>query len=411
MKKTIVFILGLALVSGACGHKELPACGDTTTNVFSNVQVCFNPDLYGGYNKPDADSIIRLVNGRIVLKKIELPDYKRNIDLTAKITLASNGDRWDKSGSCFVLPKESVINLVNIAKGERKFPEVDSTRFEHLAGIVPGTDYKPTLELMRFMTPFGVGFYSSESDSLSSKRKPVYIDQWAKNVQWEQNITDLYSQLQGEAYVGVFIDTWSPEGYTVSLTLEAKETPVTCEALPRQHVEPLLNTVYYVGQGYPDIFARKNVSVDFDLPENARNVRLKYIVTGHGGHSGGDEFVQKENIIRIDSTEVLHFTPWRTDCASFRRFNPATGVWLQKRLASYIGRGGYKEKEVEEPVASSDFSRSNWCPGSDVTPECVSLPRLEAGSHTVTFSIPEAQAINGNELNHWLVSSYLVWEE
>lgn len=411
MKKTIVSLLGLALGLGACGHKELPACGDTTARVFSDVQVCFNPDVYAGYNEPGADSIIRLVNGRIVLKKVELPPYERNISLTAKLTLASNGDRWDKSGSCFVLPKESAVNLMNIAKGEQKFPEVDSTRLEQLVGIVPGTDYKPTLELMRFMTPFGVGFYSSDSDSLSSKRKPVYIDQWAKNVQWEQDITDLYPQLQGEAYVGVFIDTWSPEGYTVSLVLEAEETPVTCEALPQRHVEPLLNTVYYVGQGYPDIFARKDVSVDFDLPGNARNVRLKYIVTGHGGHSGGDEFVQKENIVSIDSTEVLHFTPWRTDCASFRRFNPATGVWLQKRLASYIGRGGYKEKEVEEPVASSDFSRSNWCPGSDVTPECVSLPDLSPGSHTITFSIPEAQAINGNELNHWLVSSYLVWEE
>ena len=85
-------------------------------------------------------------------------------------------------------------------------------------------------------------------------------------------------------------------------------------------------------------------------------------MTGHGGHSGGDEFVQKRNIISVDGKEVLNFIPWRDDCASFRRFNPATGVWLIKRLASYIGEKGYTEKEVEEPLASSDFSRSNWCP-------------------------------------------------
>lgn len=44
-----------------------------------------------------------------------------------------------------------------------------------MIGIVPGQDYVPTLELMRFMTPFGVGYYSSDNDSLSSKRRPVYI--------------------------------------------------------------------------------------------------------------------------------------------------------------------------------------------------------------------------------------------
>ena len=70
-----------------------------------------------------------------------------------------------------------------------------------------------------------------------------------------------------------------------------------------------------------------------------------------------------------------------------------------------------KTKEVEEPLASSDLSRSNWCPGSDVLPEVVELPGLQAGKHTFTVSIPEAQPVNKDELNHWLVSAYLVWEE
>ena len=121
--------------------------------------------------------------------------------------------------------------------------------------------------------------------------------------------------------------------------------------------------------------------------------------------------MQKRNIISVDGKEVLNFIPWRDDCASFRRFNPATGVWLIKRLAAYISEDGYKIKEVEEPLASSDLSRSNWCPGSDVLPEVVELPGLQAGKHTFTVSIPEAQPVNKDELNHWLVSAYLVWEE
>lgn len=411
-KKLYLLSLALLILCCSCGHKELPSAGNATIRVFDDTPVLFSPDLYpGSYNAPGADSVIRLVNGRIILKKITLPDYKRNVNVSAEITVKSNGDRWDKSGSCFVIPKGSAVNLLSIAQGKKQFPAADTARTETLVGIVPGEDYLPTIEIMRFMTPFGVGFYSEKNDSLSSKRKPVYIDEWADSVSWKQDITPLYPLLEQEAYVGIFIDTWTPEGYLAGLTLRFEESPVSCDALPQRHVEPLLNTVYYIGQGYPDIFARKDILVDFEIPHTARNVKLHYIATGHGGHSKGDEFTEKENILSIDDNEILRFTPWRKDCASFRRFNPATGVWLQKRLASYIGKKGYMEKVVEEPVASSDFSRSNWCPGSDVVPETISLDEITPGKHSLRFSIPDAQAIEGNMLNHWLVSAYLTWEE
>lgn len=392
-------------------HKEFAAKGNTTIKVFDKTNVHYDPAKLGGFNAADADGIIRLVNGRIILKKIQVPHYERNVKVYIKTTIASNGDRWDKTGSCFVLPRKSAINLMTIAEGKNKFPAVDSLKLEKLVGVVAGKDYLPTVELMRFMTPFGVGFYSSNNDTLSSKRRPVYIPKWEKCVQWQQDITDLYPLLEDEAYVGVFIDTWTEQGYLASMELQFKESPITCDRMQRRQVMPLLNTVYYIGQEYPDIFARKPITTDFVLPKGVRNVRLKYIVTGHGGHDGGDEFVQKENILSVDGKEVKRFIPWRDDCASFRRFNPATGVWLEKRVASYIGENGYTEKEVEEPVGSSDFSRSNWCPGTDVVPEEVELGDLKAGRHTFTVDIPKAQPINGNEMNHWLVSAYLVWDE
>lgn len=413
----LTFIAPLAVAaafvmpSRAADHQDLPAMGNTHIRVFDKTNVCFRPDSFPNYTPANADGVIRLVNGRIILKKITLPDYKRNVNVTLKVTVASNGDRWDKSGSCFVLPKESVINLMNIAEGKQAFPAIDSTRYENMIGIVPGKDYVPTIELMRFMTPFGVGYYSANDDSLSSKRRPVYIPKWEKCVTWMQDITDLYPALEKEAYVGIYIDTWTAEGYVASMELDVKESKITCDALPKRQVKPLLNTVYYIGQTYPDIFSRKDVVMDFDMPKAARNVRLKYIVTGHGGHSGGDEFVEKRNIVSVDGKEVLNFIPWRDDCASFRRFNPATGVWLIPRVAAYIGEKGYATKEIEEPLASSDLSRSNWCPGSDVVPEEAEVGDLPAGKHTFKVSIPEAQQVDGNKLNHWLVSAYLVWEE
>ena len=412
----LTFIAPLAVAAtfmmpaDAANHKELPALGNTHIQVFDKTPVCFRPDSFPNYTPANADGVIRLVNGRI-LKKITLPDYKRDVDVALKVTVASNGDRWDKSGSCFVLPKESVINLMNIAEGKRAFPAVDSAKYEKMIGIVPGKDYVPTLELMRFMTPFGVGYYSSDNDSLSSKRRPVYIPKWEKSVTWVQDITDLYPALEREAYVGIYIDTWTAEGYVASMELDVKESKITCDVMPERRVKPLMNTVYYIGQTYPDIFSRKDVVMDFDMSKAAKNVRLKYIVTGHGGHSGGDEFVEKRNIVSVDGKEVLNFIPWRDDCASFRRFNPATGVWLIPRVAAYIGDKGYTTKEIEEPLASSDLSRSNWCPGSDVMPEEAVIGDLSAGKHSFKVSIPEAQQVDGNKLNHWLVSAYLVWEE
>ena len=413
----LTFIVPLAVAAtfmmpaDAANHKELPALGNTHIQVFDKTPVCFRPDSFPNYTPANADGVIRLVNGRIILKKITLPDYKRDVDVTLKVTVASNGDRWDKSGSCFVLPKESVINLMNIAEGKRAFPAVDSAKYEKMIGIVPGKDYVPTLELMRFMTPFGVGYYSSDNDSLSSKRRPVYIPKWEKSATWVQDITDLYPALEREAYVGIYIDTWTAEGYVASMELDVKESKITCDVMSERRVKPLMNTVYYIGQTYPDIFSRKDVVMDFDMSKAAKNVRLKYIVTGHGGHSGGDEFVEKRNIVSVDGKEVLNFIPWRDDCASFRRFNPATGVWLIPRVAAYIGDKGYTTKEIEEPLASSDLSRSNWCPGSDVMPEEAVIGDLPAGKHSFKVSIPEAQQVDGNKLNHWLVSAYLVWEE
>ena len=408
---TVTFSLSAA--NKTVRTKGLPALGDRHIQVFNKANVHFDPDTYKGFSPADSTGIIHLTNGRIILKKITVPNYSRRVSVSLTVRLSSNGDRWDKSGSVFVLPKASAINLMNIAEEKTKFPDIDTTKVEHLKGIVPGKDYLPTVELMRFMTPFGVGYYSRKDTVTESKRRPVYIPKWADETCWMQDITDLYSILKGEVYVGIFIDTWTKEGYIASVDINIKESKGSDDAQPRQHVEPLLNTVYYLGseQKYPDIFARKNVSVDFTVPKNVKNAKLKYIVTGHGGHNGGDEFTPQRNILSIDGKEVLSFIPWRDDCASFRRFNPTAGVWLEKRKVSYLSEKGYEDKEIEEPIASSDFSRSNWCPGTDVAPVDIPLKNLSKGKHTFTLSIPKAQRIDGDKMNHWLVSAYTVWDE
>lgn len=410
-KATLTLLTTLALIS--CKEKELPSLGDQTQTVFDNEVICFNPDLYpNGYNADKDPNTLRLVNGRIVLKKIKMPEYKRDVNVEAEITVQSNGDRWDKSGSCFIIPANSQINMIEVAKGTAKYPAVDSTLYQKLVGIVNGENYIPTVEIMRFMTPFGVGHYSKDTLSYP-KRMPVFVDGWAENVSWKQDITDLYGMMTDSVWVGIYIDSWDKNGYKASVKFNFDENKAPSFPMKPKKVEPLINTVYYVGQTYPAIFADQDVKVDFDVPANAKNVELKYIVTGHGGHSGGDEFVRRENILSIDGDTVYQFVPWRTDCATFRRYNPTSGVWLRGRTAAYIDskKGGYAEKNIEETIASSDLSRSNWCPGSDVAPQVIELSDIKPGKHTFTISIPEAQPMDGDKMNHWLVSAYLTWEE
>ncbi|WP_436415962.1 PNGase F N-terminal domain-containing protein [Petrimonas sp.] len=380
-------------------------------SIFQNTPVLFNPTDYPD-GVTEKDGLIYLGNGRIVLKKIHIPEFRNYTETEIKITLVSNGDPWDKSGSCFVIPRNSKITMLDVAADKASYPQQDTLKYEQLTGIVSGNDYVPTVELMRFMTPFGVGHFSNNEDSVSKRRRPVYVDGWAENVSWKQDITDLLPLLEGEAYIGVYIDTWTKEGYKVDVELSFTESNLKNDKKPKTHVLPLINTNYYIGQRHPDIFSRKDVEIPFTVPKKAKNVRLKYITTGHGGHAGGDEFRPQRNILKVDGLEVLNFLPWRTDCASFRRFNPTSGVWLTKKEMAYISNEGKRAvKEIEEPLASSDLSRSNWCPGSDVPPMKVNLPNLAAGSHTLTISIPESKPITDNKLNHWLVSAYLVWEE
>lgn len=405
-----IFGIGIILLTvvSACGPKKYKSIGDQQIVVFADEHLHFAPGKFSDSIQGLIDTTYRLMDGRLLMKKIKLPVYNREVAASVKVTVASAGDRWDKSGSCFVVPSASAINFIDIHNGKAQLPE-PLPGHEKLKGIAATADYLPAVELMRFITPFGVGFYNDKMDL----RKPVYIPKWEEKAVWEQDVTDRLSLLENEVWVGIWIDTWTQEGYTVSMELNFKESPHVCAGKKNTKVMPLLNTVYYMGgQPHPDIFARQDLDVQMTIPEDAKNIRLNYITTGHGGHSGGDEFVKKTNIVKIDGEEIINFIPWRDDCASFRRFNPGSGVWIIKDSTEYINNETrkYERKLIEERLASSDLSRSNWCPGSDILPVEAKVDKA-AGVHTITVSIPEAQPAEGEKLNHWLVSAYLVWEE
>lgn len=370
-------------------------------NVFKNRLINF------GGETGDTTLVKRLQNGRVVYKKVTVPKFKKGTDVSIKIALRSNGDAWDKSGSCFVITNPEQIDIIDVSLGKQKFPEKSNINANY-QGILRTDNYKPAIELLRFMTPFGVGHFSDEEKYPRMKYyRPVYIPKWENEVVWEQDISELEALVTGTFYIGVWIDTWTSEGYSIDLSLEYSGRERT-----KLKVMPLLNTVCYVnGQILPDFFATTTLDLDFSVKTDLSNAKLYYITTGHGGHSGGDEFIKLRNQVFFDANEVIDTIPWRDDCASFRRFNPSSGVWTKKDSA-YVYDENFKRvfKEIEERLASSDISRSNWCPGSSVSPYKVDLGAIKKGNHTIKVKIPGTPN-KEKQTNHWLVSAYLTYEE
>ena len=182
-------------------------------------------DQLVNYGKPDSvnvdPDVIRLQGGRVVLKEVTVPVFSEGTDVNLKLILKSNGDKWDKSGSCFVITNPEQISIIDAAKGDSKFPEASYMSEKH-GGVLATDNYKPVVELLRFMTPFGVGHYS---DDKVKHRKPVYIPKWEKEVVWNQDISHLETITTGTFYIGVFIDCWVKQGYKINLSLSYSGRP------------------------------------------------------------------------------------------------------------------------------------------------------------------------------------------
>ena len=391
---SMVFALSCNGKHGASQKTNWESKGDITLDIFTAAPILFNgAEVPNGYNEPDENGIIRLVNGRLILKRVELPAYERDVKLTLKARLVSTGDDYDRSGSIFILSdKKKGVSPIDIAK-DGKYPVMEG-ELNKYPGIISVENYEPCVEAMRFMTPFGVGYYSDNP----KLKPPSHVTAWEKDVKWETDISHLYSLLEGGAYIGVWIDTWVPGGDTkrprggweLDLTLEAKESK---ENKPRTEwkVAPLMNTVSYIGQKYPDVFAQIKTGVDVTIDlSKMKEAKLYYTVTGHGGNNG-DEFHKKKNIISLGKKKIKEWFPCKDSCKHVRKWNPASLTW-------------------KDGTSSSDLPRSNWCPSEMVPPEIIPLDENDLNPNsTFNFTIKNTTKSSGDNLNFWLVSAYLVY--
>ena len=332
------------------------------------------------------DSIMRFANGTIILKKVKIPAIAKGSQLFVDVTEQSNGDAYDRTGSVFMIPTNKKLSFLDgLQNGVKTLPIYDNGNGKQYQGIALTENYLPLIELMRFFTPFGIKQYNT----IQLKDKV-----WEERVSFRQDISELTAALDDkEVYIGTFIGNYDKGGHKVSLniTIHPEEENAIIKSA---NVIPLFNSTNVMemaGQEYGTLFnSNKGLIVTFILDKDLKQAKLRYISTGHGGWENGDEFVPKKNTLYLDEKEIFHFTPWREDCGSYRLYNPASG-------------------NFPNGLSSSDYSRSNWCPGMVTNPTYIDLGGLKAGTHTIQVKIPQG-APEGTSFSSWNVSGVLIGE-
>lgn len=350
--------------------------GVITIPVFDQQSICFN-----GAKLPETlEEGVQYSagGGTIILKKVKLPDYIKNRDVFAEVVQYSDGDAYDRTGSIFMIPIEKAQSFLDAMRNLDSVPAFSSEGTDY-HGLTSTDSYDVPMELMRFFTGFGVRKYNHNK---------VKGQVWVDSVVYKTEITALAEKLQGETWIGAYIGNWDAKGHRLSLKL--KYYPDEDHRV--YNAVPLFNTVNYLeqaGQPYPIFMMNDSLKVKFTLKETAKNARLYYLTTGHGGWGNGDEFNQKPNTIYLDGKQVISFIPWRDDCGTYRNWNPCSG-------------------NFSNGLSSSDLSRSNWCPGTVTNPEYIYLGDLEAGEHTIEVKIPQG-APEGNSNSYWCISGTIIY--
>lgn len=352
----------------------------TTINIFNEEVINFSDE-----SKSDS-TIKRYANGTILLRKIKFPNIKNGDQVFVDLKEQSNGDAYDRTGTVFFIPQDKEVSFFDgLEKGAKTLPIYENGNSKKYQGVVATNLYSPAIEMMRFFTPFGI----QKFNHIQLKGK-----EWQSINPYRQDVTELSPALSNkEVWVGTFIGNYDKGGHKISLEITIHNSEQSNHK--NNVVLSLFNTVNIMemaGQEYATMFdSEKGLFLEFDLKKDLNNAKLRYITTGHGGWENGDEFVPKLNSIYLDGKLTHSFIPWRTDCGSYRLYNPASG-------------------NFPDGLSSSDYSRSNWCPGTVTNPIFIPLGDLKAGKHSIQIKIPQGKP-EGSSFSAWNVSGVLLGTE
>ena len=318
---------------------------ETVITVFDSARIEHDPELTDGTQR---DGYVVSNSGRTIETAIRLPaapqNHRDDQHIVATVTVKSvsaekhgpkrPGDEWTRLGS---------VTLLLPSPGETTTTEV---------------------ELMRFTTGFG------------------------GQGTFHQDLTALAPLLSGAKTLQLFISTFQKPAWEVSLTLTYSSRGVGYRR--PVYAQPLFNDPLVTAQ-------RPRLRTSVRIPDGLARPRLRILTTGHATDGiGGDEFISRTHLLRIDGEEIARWRPWCESGGTLRPLNPTSG---RKRID---GR----------ELWSSDLDRSGWHPGMVVQPLVIPVPELTAGRHEIELEIIKIrQEDESNARGYWRVSAVIVADE
>ena len=319
------------LLTAGCAERIAPPAAFTVP-LFEDVTVHFTPDEPGRYDGTGGQA---RDNGRVMAAVRELPGRIGPRRLTLRLSLRP-------------IPADE-RNMVD------RWDRAGSLRLVRPEGA--------PVELCRFMTSYG-----GPTDH-------------------ELDVTHLAPLLTGVCEFEVFIDTWVSPAWKVSATLLSEPVPAGGVEVPR----------WAAGALFPDggLTAEAPLAEGtIVVPPGVRRLTVAAVSTGHCTDGrDADEFITKDNVLRLDGREVFRWRPWRDDCDRLRALNPYCAKWA-------------------DGMWSSDYARSGWCPGDIAPPLMIELGAVPAGSHTLAWTVEDIRAKDPADPDghhgYWRVSAAVV---
>jgi hypothetical protein len=320
----------------------------TTVTIFDTVALEYDASL------PDPsqrDGYVLRHEGQVAERTLDLPPAPEDQRDARRITL-----------KVVVEPR-----LVAVEPGRYR-PGDPWTRMGNVTLVLDGENEEPQeLELMRFITGFG---------------GPAVFT---------QDVTAFAPLLSGRQTLRTYLSTYLKPGWDVSVSLIwHDEKPGFRRPIIAHH---LFNEQH--------VTATSNVlRTTVEIPKGLDLPRLRILSTGHATDgAGGDEFITRTHILRIDGEEIARWRPWAERGESLRHLNPASarhqidGRWLW----------------------SSDLDRSGWQPGRVVWPLMIPTPELVPGTHEIEIEIegirPAAPDDEDGHHGYWRLSATVLADE
>jgi hypothetical protein len=333
--RLVAIAVTLAAVTGRAGADEVVTVFDRATIEFDTSGLDHEPQ--------PGEQLVPEEVGQALRRRVSLPappqgfaDVQRIVAVVRVEPVAVEEDGADKPGDPW-------------------------TRLGWVSVLVPDAagGAPREVELLRFITGFGA------------------------DGEFEQDVTALAPVLHGEQRFRAFIDGWMSPGWRLSLELRYSADGVG----PRRPA--LARSVFSPTKLDP---GKRLLRTTLDIPPGLDMPRLRILTTGHGSQ-GGDEFVTRTHVLRIDGREVARWRPWTESGGTVRALNP----WAGRRAVD--GR----------EIWSSDFDRSGWTPGIVVQPFVLPLPELAPGRRRVELEIVDFdRKPAADEQSFWQVSASVV---